>query len=80
MSTRAPKRPKPTRAPNPHPVLVVTGMTPDEVARLDAHVARCNADLSVQGARTSRNAIIVRAIRDLLSRVAAPAALVASAS
>lgn len=69
MSARSPKRPKPTHAPNPHPVLVVTGMTPDEIARLDSHVARCNADLSVQGARTSRNAVIVRALRDFISRV-----------
>lgn len=72
MSTRSPKRPKHVRAPNPNPVLVITGMTPAEVARLDAHVAHCNESLRAQGARTSRNAVVVRAIRELLSRICAP--------
>lgn len=61
------KRRTTTDPSTPH-TLVVKGLTSAEVAQIDALVDERNAALAEQGASTSRNAVIVAALRDLIAR------------
>ena len=74
------KRPKQTRRvagkrrasanpSDPHD-LMVKGLTSSEVAALDAITDQRNAALRAQGASTSRNAVIVAALREFIAREA----------
>lgn len=51
----------------PH-TLVVKGLTSAEVAQLDTVVDKRNAALAAQGASTSRNAVVVTALREFIAR------------
>lgn len=61
------KRRKATDPSTPH-TLVVKGLTSAEVAQLDAVVDKRNATLAAQGATTSRNAVVVTALREFIAR------------
>ena len=50
----------------PHP-LVVKGLTSAEVESLNAMTDKRNADLARQGLSTSRNSLVVAALRSLIS-------------
>lgn len=54
-------------APDQH-TLVVKGLTPREVELLDAITSRRREELAERGATTSRNAVIVTALRDFITR------------
>lgn len=53
--------------------VVVKGLTAAEVAALDAITERRRAEAEAQGFTTSRNATILRALREFIAAHAAPA-------